>query len=296
VSLLQTIRFITGHPLNRGNRLGALVRLARWQVGARLVPGAVVFEWINGARFLVRIGETGLTGNVYAGLHEFPEMGFLLHLLRPDDLFVDVGANVGSYSILAGAAAGARGIAFEPVPGTYHRLVENMRLNRIEQRVRCVNKAVGAGEGSVAFTSDAGAQDHALAAGEHHGNSVAVAVTTLDAALEEESPVLAKIDVEGYETPVLQGAEATLQKPSLLAVIMELNGAGRHYGYDEAAILELLYDRGFRTFSYDPLNRTLRELGGRNPDSDNTLFIRDLLRVQERIRSAPAISVHGKRF
>jgi hypothetical protein len=57
-----------------------------------------------------------LTGNLYAGLHEFSEMGFLLHLLRQNDLFVDVGANLGSYTVLASAVCQARNIAFEPVP------------------------------------------------------------------------------------------------------------------------------------------------------------------------------------
>jgi hypothetical protein len=49
-------------------------------------------------------GMTGATGNLYVGLHEFEEMAFLLHFLRPGDLFADVGANVGSYTILAAVA------------------------------------------------------------------------------------------------------------------------------------------------------------------------------------------------
>ena len=60
-------------------------------------------------------------------------MGFLLHVLRSEDLFVDVGANVGSYTILACSVVGARGISFEPVPSTYKRLVENMRLNHLDE-------------------------------------------------------------------------------------------------------------------------------------------------------------------
>ena len=109
---LQTIKFIINHPLNRGHKLTSILRYVKWQIGSRLVPGAVVFEWINGSKFIVRNGATGLTGNIYTGLHEFSDMGFLLHVLRPADLFVDIGANVGSYTILACSAIGARGIAF----------------------------------------------------------------------------------------------------------------------------------------------------------------------------------------
>lgn len=116
--LFNTIKFIINHPLNQENKLGAIIQFARWQVGSRLVPGAIIYDWVNGSRFLVKNGETGLTGNIYTGLHEFQDMAFLLHFLRSEDLFVDVGANVGSYTILACSAIGARGIAFEPVPST----------------------------------------------------------------------------------------------------------------------------------------------------------------------------------
>jgi len=134
MSLLNTIKFITDHPLNRKNRLTAIVRFLKWQAGSRLVPGAIVYDWINDTKFLVRTGETGLTGNIYTGLHEFQDMGFLLHFLRNDDLFIDVGANVGSYTILASSAIGARGIAFELIASTYKKLIENMRLNGLDHK------------------------------------------------------------------------------------------------------------------------------------------------------------------
>jgi FkbM family methyltransferase len=202
VSLINLVRFVISHPLNREHKFRSIVRLAKWQIGSRLVPGAVVYDWVNGSKFLVRSGDTGLTGNIYAGLHEFPDMGFLLHFLREDDLFVDVGANAGSYTILACAAVGSRGIAFEPVPGTYARLVENLRLNHLDERVRSINKGVGAMQGSISFTSDGDTTNHVLVPGEPRNSVVTVEVTSLDAALGEGSPALIKIDVEGYETPV----------------------------------------------------------------------------------------------
>jgi len=261
-----------------------------------MVPGAIVFDWINGSKFLVRTGETGLTGNIYTGLHEFPDMGFLLHALRDEDLFVDVGANVGSYSILACSVVGARGIAFEPVPSTYNRLVENMRLNHLDQKVKCVNKGVGVQQGSIAFTSDTDTTNHALAAGEQCDKVVNVEVTSLDTALQGESPTLIKIDVEGYETPVLEGAQETFKNQSLHSVIMELNGSGTRYGYDESIILEMMFDYDFRNYSYNPLDRTLINLQGKNLNSGNTLFIRNKSLVEERLKGAPKVSIHGRQF
>lgn len=245
------------------------------QSGSRLLPGSIVFDWVNGSKFIVRVGETGLTGNIYTGLHEFQDMAFLLHVLRPEDLFVDVGANVGSYSILACSAVGARGYAFEPVPNTFERLVENMRLNHLDEKVKCINKGVGARQGIIAFTSDSDTTNHALAPGEQSNNTENIETTSLDLVLAGESAGLIKIDVEGYEPQVLESAQDTLKKQTLHSVIMELNGSGNRYGFDESKILELMFDHGFNTYSYDPFSRNLINLEGKNLDSGNTLFIRD---------------------
>jgi FkbM family methyltransferase len=242
----------------------------------------------------VRTGETGLTGNIYTGLHEFQDMGFLLHFLRDEDLFIDVGANVGSYTILACSAIGARGVALEPVPSTYKRLVDNMRLNHLDEKVKCVNKGIGAEEGSIAFTSDSDTTNHAVATGEQHENTVIVEIVTLDSVLNYEYPSLIKIDVEGYETPVLEGAQKVLKEQTLNAVIMELNGSGTRYGYDESRILELMSDFGFNTYSYNPLNRALINLEGKNLNSGNTLFIRDKSFVEDRLITSPKVLVHGR--
>lgn len=296
MSLASTLKFITGHPLNRGHRLKSIIRFAKWQLGSRLVSGAVACDWVNGARFLVRHGETGLTGNVYTGLHEFSDMGFLLHFLRSEDLFIDVGANVGSYTILACAAIGAHGFAFEPIPDTCRRLVDNLRLNHLDERVVTLNQGVGAEPATLHFTRDMDCVNHALAAGEEHANAIDVEVTTLDRALHNKSPALMKIDVEGYETPVLDGARETLQNPSLQAVIMELNGSGERYGFSEHRILQTMADCGFQAYTYDPLTRTLTDLGGKNLTEGNTLFIRDLAFVKRRLRDAPLVRVHGRAF
>src|ERR1035437_1568359 len=98
MGLVSTARFIIHHPLSRGRKLFNLGRKALWQIGARLVPGPVAGNFVNAAELLASPGLAGVTGNVYVGLHEFVDMSFVLHFLRPDDLFVDVGPTLGSYA------------------------------------------------------------------------------------------------------------------------------------------------------------------------------------------------------
>ena len=114
-SVRNTVSYILRHPLNRGRPARALSRFIGWQVQSRLTsPIAVPF--VDGTRLLVSRGMTGATGNIYCGLTDFEEMAFVMHALRPDDLFLDVGANVGSYTVIAAGAAGAKPPRFRASP------------------------------------------------------------------------------------------------------------------------------------------------------------------------------------
>jgi FkbM family methyltransferase len=291
--LIKTICFIVKHPLNRSNRFRAVARYALWQILLRITSNAIVHSWIGDCQFFVRKGEHGIIGNIYTGLHEFADMGFLLHFLRQDDLFVDIGANSGSYSLLATAAIGARGIAIEPVHATFSRLVANNRLNNLGARLQCLNIALGDTNGTIKFTSDYDTVNHVVANDEIISCCIDVPVSRLDDILQDNTPALIKIDVEGFETPVVNGADATLRKNSLKALILELNGSGDRYHYDERKILQSLLDYGFHTYTYDPLTRKLIKLNGKCMSSGNTIFVRDEMFVSRRLRDARAITVLG---
>jgi hypothetical protein len=98
----KTLRFLVNHPLTRDERGQALLRFLRWQVGSRVLREPVAMPYVEDNRLLVESGMAGATGNVYAGLHEFEDMAFVLHALRSSSWFLDIGANVGSYTVLAG--------------------------------------------------------------------------------------------------------------------------------------------------------------------------------------------------
>jgi len=76
----------------------------------------VLVPWVGSTSQVIETGMTGATMNLYYGLHEAADMAFVLHALRPDDVFLDVGANVGTYSILVSGVAQARTTALEPIP------------------------------------------------------------------------------------------------------------------------------------------------------------------------------------
>ncbi len=82
--IFNTFKFILSHPINRQRKLASLADWFRWQMGSRLLSGAVSVPFVNDAVLMVEQGMTGATGNIYAGLAEFEDMSFLMHFLRPD--------------------------------------------------------------------------------------------------------------------------------------------------------------------------------------------------------------------
>jgi FkbM family methyltransferase len=290
VDQAKAYRRILAHPLNTGGKLAATKRWLAWHVGSRLVPGPVAVPFVNDTMLLTSPGMTGATENLYNGMAEFADMAFLLHFLRPDHLFLDVGANVGVYTVLASAAAGARAIAVEPLPATYQRLRRNVALNQVDARVETLNVAVGEQHGTARFTQDYDATNHIVAAGES-ARCCEVPVRTVDEIVAARTPELIKVDIEGYELPALEGAKSTLSNPRLRAIVIELNGSAVRYGFSEDRIVQLLVGLGFRPVAYEPFTRTLREADALPTRGNNSIFVRDLAAMQSQLKAAPTYRV-----
>ncbi|MBF0282125.1 MAG: FkbM family methyltransferase [Zetaproteobacteria bacterium] len=289
---IKFFTFLLKHPLNIDHKWTVLLRYLRWQVGSRLAPGAVAVDFVDKTRLLVKPGMTGATGNIYTGLHEFEDMAFVLHILRQGDCFVDIGANIGSYTVLAGGAVGVNCISVEPIPDTFDHLRDNINLNGMRDRVTALNVGVGEKEGVLRFTSSQDTVNHVLSEDEAKGMpSMEVPVQRLDDILNNVNPVLIKIDVEGFESNVIKGANSVLSKDSLLGVIMELNGSGRRYGFDESVLHETMLSYGFSTYTYAPFERQLKTLANKTSNSGNTLYVRNCDEVNERLKSSQAYQI-----
>ena len=107
VKILATLRFVANHPLNRGRKFRAVAEYGFIQVAARLVPGEVCVEFPNRTRLLVSPRMKGAAHFIAPRLNEFNDMAFVMHFLQAGELFADVGANVGAFTVLAAGVAGA---------------------------------------------------------------------------------------------------------------------------------------------------------------------------------------------
>lgn len=299
MAVLNTLRFLSRHPLTARNPLRALTRYIQWQIASRIAPGPVVVKFVNDVRLVVRPGMTGATGNVYAGLHEFEDMAFVLHALRRGELFIDVGANVGSYTVLAAGGVGARVIAFEPVPSTWTALRDNIHLNALDDRVDARATGIGSRSQIVRMTVALDTTNHVLAGNtdvEAQEDTVEVPIVSLDDALRNEEPFMVKLDIEGYELEALLGAPQILASPSLQAIIMEINSTGQRYGRSNERLEAHVRAEGFHRYRYFPFQRRLTEyVEGDESPTANAIFVRDIAMMEKRVREASPFEVLGQR-
>lgn len=245
------------HPVNRFALTSAVRRVFAYLVTCRLVGAPVPVPFANDTwLFCNRAGEEE-AGLRLLVLRDFAEMSFVAHFLRPGEHFVDVGAGIGSYTVLAATVAQARVTAFEPAEPAASLLVRNVEFNRLGPAVRCLRVGLGDTPGH-----------GRLGAGDAYGRIVldpcaepeaSVAVKRLDDVLDGDSAHALKIDVSGDELAVLRGAHLTLQHPSLHAVVVSTEkGRAAHTTSSRWHLISALLEKyGFTPADYDPVERCL---------------------------------------
>jgi len=266
---LALLREILAHPSNRANRLSTLVRYFKWHIGRRLLNRAEFLMRLTPSAEVILSNHENYATLVYlCGLYDYDEMQFLLHDLRSGDVLGDFGANAGVYSVLAGST-GASVLAVEPVPQTFARLQKNLILNGVKGRAFPCGLA--ADRGVLRFTASYGGMNHVATTGE--GETVEVDVMTGDHLAAESglTPRILKIDVEGFELPLLRGCAGLLRK--VAAVIIELNGSGKRYGHSDDDVHRLLVDAGFCCCDYLPESRELRIRNDYQRQRPNSLYV-----------------------
>jgi FkbM family methyltransferase len=190
--------------------------------------------------------------------------------LHPGTLFVDIGANAGTYSLWA-ADLGSAVISVEPVPWARKALEENASLNRYDFEI--IPTALSNEAGVMRFTDWPSPKNHLLVGDEESRRSVEVEVRTLDDVLGDRMAHGVKIDVEGAERLVLEGAPVAMAERRLPVIQLEWNNLSRRFfGEGREPLAELLAASGYEFFRPD-------EKGHLRPTEVGTAGAKDVFAV-----------------
>lgn len=248
--LVRVLRTTLRHPANRSRKIEALLRVLRFQIWGRLLSREVVVPYGHHSRFIAHLDAGPSRRAAYAPVPDWLEMGVWQTHLRPGDLFVDVGASVGLYTVLA-AELGCEVIAVEPLEASRAQLTANLSLNGYTSCV-VVPAALGANTGYGTVAGPDWSRQHLVRYDQDSESSragEAVPVMTLDQVLGTRIAAGVKIDVEGAERMVMQGAEQALREKRIRLLQLEWNAASiQNCGEGREALASHLKGFGYELF------------------------------------------------
>lgn len=197
----------------------------------------------------------GASSVIYWGdYHEFNEMHFVRRFLRPRDSFIDGGANIGTYSLLAARVVGPTGtvIAFEPDPIAASRFRENIALNAFSN-INVHEAALSDSPGVMQFSKGWDVSNRMVSPTETGVPTAEVEAVRLDDRLEPDvAYAMAKFDLEGSELAALQGAKEHLVAGNPPVWQLEATDTQlQRLGTSRQEVISFLRECGYMFASYD---------------------------------------------
>lgn len=244
--------------------VGALYPIARATLGGRPRRFRA-----NGVQMRIDVGHSPMSLLRALGLYELRKTAEIERRLAPGGVFVDIGASEGDYALIAARIVGPRGRvhAFEPDPGNVETIRGNLALNGFGH-VTLHAAALSDRDGSAALYRSSVSGWHSLLPGlEHRDNDViAVPVARLDS-LGLERIDMIKIDVEGAEAAVLDGARDSIARHRPVILLDTHPSLGADVGRLQAFFDGLRYD------AFEADRRHSRPLPGGIPAADADLVL-----------------------
>jgi FkbM family methyltransferase len=176
-------------------------------------------------------------------------------LVLPGHTFIDLGANIGYFSLIAAKLVGNKGrvFSFEPTPSTLNFLSKNISKNGFSNIVTIEEYAISNISGRVNFTLNQGSECNSISTNQNASNTISAEAITLDQYFMKKKDKridFIKIDIEGQELAALQGLEGLNKLNKDLKIIFEFHKENlEDNGMTGMEIFLLLKDYGFNRFT-----------------------------------------------
>ena len=272
---IKTLEYIWFHPNCKKQRLRSILRFLGWQFYKRITRRKLDIQLINQVKIRCHPDSYSAAAVLYCGLYDYDEMNFLLRYLRSEDSFLDIGANIGVYTLLAASKIHSGSIhSIEALPKNYIRLQENLKLNQFEQ-VKTYELAVSDCTGTVALNLAEG-DSMPFITRTTAKNTITVPTNTLDNLLQNQplaNLTLAKMDIEGAEILALKGAASLLKQQRPHVWILEINDTVSYFGHQKQDLVDVLNSYGYNLYRYNADINQLSPITLEQQQGNNVLAI-----------------------
>jgi FkbM family methyltransferase len=236
-------------------------------------PNEIVLIKMMKTKIFVNSGDVGVASPLLKfGIYEEYETEIFKNLIKSDTIFIDIGANIGYYTLIAASKIKIGKIySFEPVPTNFKLLSKNVKINNYSN-IKLIQKAVSDNNGNVKiFLDKTNLGNHSLT--QHNvvteSNFIEVKTIKLDSLFYNfkdivKEDILIKIDTQGAEGLVIAGAQNTLLKTNI-KILMEFWPKGlRNMGTDPLELLNKLHNYGFKFRLLDEKSKSLQKFNKRD--------------------------------
>lgn len=253
---LKTLRFLAKIPVVRTPAKKIAHQLAQ------KIPDALISEIFTGQKMLLSVQDWVQYHLFMYGFYELPESLFWLNFTKGKKVVLDVGGNVGYFSLLAAKGLNKNGkiYAFEPVSKTYKRFQENIRLNGTHSIV--LEKLAISNKEDVLTINVGNAHNWGMSSINMHehlsGDKEIVRCETIDGYIKKHNLSvvdIVKIDIEGSEFAAIDGMKNTLsiQRPVVLIELLDAHLSKQ--GYSCKDIYNLFWSKGYTAYEIQKNNR-----------------------------------------
>jgi FkbM family methyltransferase len=299
IKSLEVMRFVWTHPANRHRRMRAVARACYWQLSKRLTGNPWTIRCYDVMQMRCYPNSNGAGLMIYTnGMIDYDDVQFTQAYLRPGDAFLDVGANIGVFTLLAAACVGKQGFvrAYEPGRSAFEHLLENVQLNQLNQvELHCV--ALAEQPGQVSFLQTRDLTNRIVLSGEADDNGAeSTTCITLDMAVADRRFEMGKMDVEGAEPLIFRRSQGALSEGNPPVWVLELKDRLLiKYGSSAEQFARFLQDYDYQLGSYDADRGQLDFLARPWQGRDNVIAVHASARdeVQRRLTESKSSGVQA---
>jgi len=255
MKLLSSFLNLIRNPYNRNKKFLFLLKLLWWKANQKFFRLPVVIPLFKNIQCICYPQSSFGGLIVYSTYPEYSETKLVQKLLRENSLFIDVGANIGYYSLLAASVIKKGKIfAFEVEKRALNNFYENINLNKLEDKIEVIEKLVSDKDGYERFIVSTESEVSRIVGGSQKSKDfLRFPCIKLDSFAKEENISFIdflKVDVEGAEYKVLKGAEELLRGKRIKYLLFEVNKNIKDYDGSKKDVFEMLSDFGYKIYKF----------------------------------------------
>ena len=270
--LIKSLLKVLNHPLNRNTKFKTFFILLWWKINQLFFKIPAIIEIAPNRKCICKPESSFGSLIVYTNRPEYLEMRLTELLLNTDSTFLDVGAGIGDFSLIASSKITTGKIfAFEPSEEPLSTLMENIAINFLEKKIKVIDEVASNKVGTIKFNEESVSEVSHIETGE---NGVVKKTTTLDKVIENNKLTtvdLIKIDVEGAESLVIEGLEKSFESKLIKALIIELNSNASQFNSSKVKLVKKLVKHNFKIYVIN--DESLTKFNPDNIDEDKTINV-----------------------